>query len=81
MVETETTPNPDTLKFLPGKRVSEIGPVEFSKKDKSIDVSLANKILSIEGTVMVFFGTDFIKKRKMELFLLLLVIMVLLYHM
>ena len=64
MVETETTPNPDTLKFLPGKRVSEIGPVEFSKKDKSIDVSLANKILSIEGTVMVFFGTDFITVKK-----------------
>ena len=64
MVETEHTPNPDTLKFLPGKKVSEVGPIEFLKNDKSIKVSLANKILSLEGTVMVFFGTDFITVKK-----------------
>ena len=64
MVETENTPNPDTLKFLPGKKVSEIGPIEFLKNDKNIDISLANKILSIEGTVMVFFGEDFITVKK-----------------
>jgi len=39
MVETEHTPNPDTLKFLPGKRVSEVGPIEFLKNDKNIKVS------------------------------------------
>ena len=60
MVETEHTPNPNTLKFLPGKKVSEVGPIEFLKNDKSITVPLANKILSLEGTVMVFFGEDFI---------------------
>ncbi len=66
MVETEHTPNPNTLKFLPGKKVSEIGPIEFLKTDKSITIPLANKILSLEGTEMVFFGVDFItvKKRK-----------------
>ena len=64
MVETENTPNPDTLKFLPGKKVSEVGPIEFLKNDKSIKVSLANKILSLEGTVMVFFGEDFITVKK-----------------
>jgi len=64
MVETEHTPNPDTLKFLPGKKVSEVGPIEFLKNDKSIKVSLANKILSLEGTVMVFFGKDFITVKK-----------------
>ena len=64
MVETEYTPNPDTLKFLPGKKVSEVGPIEFLKNDKSIKVSLANKILSLEGTVMVFFGEDFITVKK-----------------
>ena len=64
MVETEFTPNPDTLKFLPGKKVSEAGPVEFLKNDKSIKVSLANKILSIDGTTMVFFGEDFITVKK-----------------
>ena len=64
IVQTEHTPNPDTLKFLPGKKVSEVGPIEFLKKDKSIKVSLANKILSLEGTVMVFFGEDFITVKK-----------------
>jgi len=64
MVETEYTPNPDTLKFLPGKKVSEVGPIEFLKNDKSITVSLANKILSLEGTVLVFFGEDFITVKK-----------------
>ena len=64
MVETEHTPNPDTLKFLPGKKVSEIGPIEFLKRDKNIKVSLAHKILSLEGTVMVFFGEDFITVKK-----------------
>ena len=64
MVETEHTPNPDTLKFLPGKKVSEVGPIEFLKDDKNIKVSLANKILSLEGTVMVFFGADFITVKK-----------------
>ncbi len=64
MIETENTPNPDTLKFLPGKKVSEIGPVEFLKKDKDIKIPLANKILSLEGTVMVFFGEDFITVKK-----------------
>lgn len=64
MVETEHTPNPNTLKFLPGKKVSEVGPIEFLKNDKSIKVSLANTILSLEGTVMVFFGEDFITVKK-----------------
>ncbi len=64
MIETENTPNPDTLKFLPGKIVSEIGPIEFLKDQKNIKVSLASKILSLEGTVMVFFGRDFITVKK-----------------
>ena len=64
MVNIEYTPNPDTLKFLPGKKVSEIGPVEFLKSDKNIKIPLANKILSLEGTLMVFFGEDFITVKK-----------------
>tara|TARA_Y100000590_G_C15507734_1_gene934196 strand:+ start:353 stop:907 length:555 start_codon:yes stop_codon:yes gene_type:complete len=66
MIQTESTPNPDTLKFLPGKKVSEIGPLEFLKSDKNIQVPLASKILSIEGTKMVFFGEDFITVKKEE---------------
>ena len=64
LVNTEHTPNPDTLKFLPGKKVSDVGPIEFLKNDKNIKVPLANKILSLEGTVMVFFGGNFITVKK-----------------
>ena len=64
LINTERTPNPDTLKFMPGKKVSDVGPIEFLKNDKNIKVPLANKILSLEGTVMVFFGEDFITVKK-----------------
>ena len=64
LINTEHTPNPDTLKFMPGKKVSDVGPIEFLKNDKNIKVPLANKILSLEGTVMVFFGEDFITVKK-----------------
>ena len=47
MVQTENTPNPDTLKFLPGKKVSDAGSVQFVKNDKDIKIPLANKILSL----------------------------------
>jgi len=64
IVQTEHTPNPDTLKFLPGKKVSEIGPVEFLKSDENIKTPLASKILTLDGIVMVFFGEDFITVKK-----------------
>jgi len=64
LVNIEHTPNPDTLKFLPGKKVSDVGPIEFLKNDKNIKVPLANKILSLEGTAMVFFGENFITVKK-----------------
>ena len=68
IVETEHTPNPNTLKFLPSKKVSEVGPIEFLKNDKSIKVPLANKILSLKGAIMIFFGEDFITVKKEENF-------------
>jgi len=64
IVETEHTPNPQTLKFLPGKIVSEVGPVEFVQNEKKIKIPLADKILSLKGIVMVFFGEDFITVKK-----------------
>ena len=64
MIQTEHTPNPNTLKFLPGKEVSNAGPVEFLKNEKNIKVPLADKILSLQGTTMVFFGKDFITVKK-----------------
>ena len=64
MIQTEHTPNPDTIKFLPGKKVSDVGPIEFLKTDKTIKIPLVNKILTLKGTTMVFFGEDFITVKK-----------------
>ena len=64
MIQTEHTPNPDTMKFLPGKKVSDVGPIEFLKTDKNIKIPLVNKILALKGTTMVFFGEDFITVKK-----------------
>ena len=64
IIQTENTPNPDTLKFLPEKKVSNAGPLEFLKSDKNITIPLAKKILSLKGTTMVFFGEDFITVKK-----------------
>ena len=68
MVNIEITPNPDTLKFLPGKKVSEVGPVEFLKNDKNIKIPLVKQIFSLDGIVMVFFGEDFITVKKEKSF-------------
>ena len=64
MIQTEHTPNPDTMKFLPGKKVSDVGPIEFLKTDKTIKIPLVNKILALKGTTTVFFGEDFITVKK-----------------
>ena len=64
MIQTERTPNPDTLKFLPGKKVSDVGPIEFLKSNKTIQIPLVNKILALKGTTMVFFGENFITVKK-----------------
>ena len=66
MVETENTPNPNTLKVLPGKKVSEVGSVEFLKNDRNIKVSLAKNIIALNGATMIFFGEDFITVKKSE---------------
>ena len=62
-VQTEQTPNPNTLKFLPGKTVSEVGPVEFTNKTQTKNKLIVN-LLNIEGITMVFLGSDFITVKK-----------------
>ena len=47
-VQTEITPNPDSLKFLPGKKVSNSGPYEITSKD-NIQNELIRNILSVNG--------------------------------
>ncbi len=64
-VQTGQTPNPNTLKFIPGKRVSEVGPLEFTNIKQS-ENKLIKDILSIEEVNMVFLGLDFITVKKNE---------------
>ena len=54
-VQTEETPNPNTLKFLPGKTVSEVGSIEFTAKDQ-IENKLIKDILSMKEINTVFLG-------------------------
>ena len=65
-VQTETTPNPNSLKFLPGKKVSNSGPFEITKKD-GIKNDLVRNILSINGIEGIFLGEDFISVNKNEI--------------
>ena len=62
-VQTEITPNPNSLKFIPGKAVSNGGSFEITKKEK-IDNELVRNLLSINGVTGIFLGLDFISVNK-----------------
>ena len=64
-VQTEITPNPNSLKFLPGKSVSNHGSVEVSKKEETNNELLRN-LLSINGVEGIFLGKDFISINKYD---------------
>jgi Fe-S cluster biogenesis protein NfuA len=65
-VQTEVTPNPNSLKFLPGKKVSNSGPYEIVNKDDTQNVLVRN-ILSVNGVEGIFLGEDFISVNKNDL--------------
>ena len=64
-IQTEVTPNPNSLKFLPGKLVSSHGSFEVTKKEET-DSDLIRNLLSINGVVGVFLGADFLSINKSE---------------
>tara|TARA_B110000037_G_scaffold200470_1_gene241097 strand:+ start:484 stop:1026 length:543 start_codon:yes stop_codon:yes gene_type:complete len=64
-VQTEVTPNPNSLKFLPGKSVSNSGSFEVTKKEDT-DSELVRNLLSINGVKGVFLGADFLSINKKE---------------
>ena len=64
-VQTETTPNPNSLKFLPGKNVSNVGSLEITKKDESNN-ELVRNLLSVNGVEGIFLGKDFISINKYD---------------
>lgn len=59
-IETETTPNPATLKFLPGEQVMTTGTREFTNEDEAAASPLADALFSLGDVTGVFFGRDFI---------------------
>ena len=64
-VQIQETPNPNSLKFIPGKKVSSIGSVELTKKEDTNNDLLKN-IFSINGVESIFLGDDFLSVNKNE---------------
>lgn len=63
-IQTETTPNPATLKFLPGQTVMELGTANFTTGDDATRSPLAQRLFGIDGIAGVFLGGDFITTTK-----------------
>ena len=64
-IQTEITPNPNSLKFLPGKTVSKIGSLEITKKDETNN-ELIRSLLSVNGVEGIFLSEDFISINKYD---------------
>ena len=63
-IQTEQTPNPSTLKFLPGRVVMEKGTADFANVEAATPSPLAKRLFAIEGVERVFFGSDFVTVTK-----------------
>jgi Fe-S cluster biogenesis protein NfuA len=63
-IQTEATPNPATLKFIPGRTVLDHGTLELRDRDEAAQSPLAAKLFDIAGVNGVFFGSDFIAVTK-----------------
>ena len=63
-IQTEATPNPATLKFLPGRTVLENGTLDLRSGDDTAQSPLAQRLFTVDGVNGVFFGSDFIAVTK-----------------
>ena len=63
-IQTEQTPNPSTLKFLPGRVVMDKGTLDFADVASAHASPLAKRLFAIEGVERVFFGSDFVTVSK-----------------
>jgi Fe-S cluster biogenesis protein NfuA len=63
-IQTEQTPNPSTLKFLPGRVVMDKGTMDFAGSDTAAVSPLAKRLFAVEGVERVFFGADFVTVTK-----------------
>ncbi|MGR3622796.1 NifU family protein [Pseudophaeobacter sp.] len=65
-IQTESTPNPATLKFLPGQTVLDAGTADFPSADTAGTSPLASRIFAVSGVSGVFFGNDFVTVTKAD---------------
>ncbi|KFK39411.1 hypothetical protein AALP_AA3G241400 [Arabis alpina] len=65
-IQTQSTPNPSSLMFYPGKPVMEVGSADFPNVRSALNSPLAKSIYAIDGVVRVFFGSDFVTVTKSD---------------
>ena len=65
-IQTEQTPNPATLKFLPGREVMANGVADFTDPEQAGPSPLARRLFAVDGVTGVFFGSDFVTVTKAE---------------
>src|ERR1051325_9130900 len=65
-IQTEETPNPATLKFLPGRVVMERGTADFDGAEKAARSPLAESLFRIDGIPRIFLGSDFVTATKTD---------------
>lgn len=65
-IQTESTPNPATLKFLPGQAVLDMGTADFPTADAAGSSPLAQRLFAVDGVTGVFFGLDFVTVTKAD---------------
>lgn len=65
-IQTESTPNPATLKFLPGRAVMEAGTANFADSSEVGNSPMATRLFEIEGVAGVFLGSDFVTVTKSD---------------
>ena len=63
-IQTEATPNPATLKFIPGRAVLGSGTMEFTSREAAARSPLAEKLFGVPGVTSVFYGADFVTVTK-----------------
>ena len=65
-IQTESTPNPATLKFLPGEVVMQAGTADFPNREAADTSALARRVFAVTGVTGVFLGPDFVTVTKEE---------------
>src|SRR3954462_6581116 len=65
-IQTEATPNPATLKFIPGRMVLDSGTMEFSSRETAARSPLAERLFGVPGITGVFYGSDFVTVTKAD---------------